>query len=107
MIDNRSNKYSYRGDNHVFAASDRPTVIHCQNDKLIYSNLNEGEVNYIASFDANSYPDSLVLVKPDSLEVGTMDNIQVRQVVVFVFPVHILSTISHNAETSCSKHSPT
>ena len=71
------NACRYRGNKHVFAASDRPTVIHCLNGKLVYSNLNEGEVNYIASFDAKSYPDCLVLVKPDSLEVGTMDNIQV------------------------------
>lgn len=68
----------YHGNDHVFAASDRPTVIHCMNNKLLYSNLNEGEVNHITSFDARNYPDSLVLVKPDSLEVGAMDNIQVR-----------------------------
>ena len=99
-------KYRYRGNNHVFAASDRPTVIHCQNDKLIYSNLNEGEVNYIASFDAKSYPDCLVLVKPDSLEVGTMDNIQVCYAPCLPTFIDILLTFSNTAETSCSKHSP-
>lgn len=67
----------YRGDAHVFAASDRPTVIHSTNGKLMFSNLNEGEVNHISSFGAKSYPDTLVLVKPDSLEVGSMDSIQV------------------------------
>ena len=30
--------------NYVFAACDRPTVIYSQNRKLVYSNLNEGEV---------------------------------------------------------------
>jgi DNA damage-binding protein 1 len=29
---------------YVFAACDRPTIIYSQNRKLIYSNLNEGEV---------------------------------------------------------------
>ena len=33
------------GATHVFAASDRPTVIHSANRKLLYSNLNEGEVH--------------------------------------------------------------
>lgn len=70
--------FRYRGDAHVFAASDRPTVIHSTNGKLMFSNLNEGEVNHISSFGAKSYPDTLVLVKPDSLEVGSMDSIQVR-----------------------------
>lgn len=32
------------GANHVFAASDRPTVIYFSNKKLLYSNLNENEV---------------------------------------------------------------
>lgn len=29
---------------HVFAASDRPTVIYSSNKKLLYSNVNENEV---------------------------------------------------------------
>ena len=33
-----------RGAAHVFAASDRPTVIYSANKKLLYSNLNENEV---------------------------------------------------------------
>jgi hypothetical protein len=53
-------------------------VIHNNGGKLLFSNLNESEVNHISSFDAKSYPDTLVLVKPDSLAVGTMDSIQVR-----------------------------
>ena len=32
------------GQSHVFAASDRPTVIYSNNRKLLYSNLNENEV---------------------------------------------------------------
>ena len=33
-----------RGASHVFAASDRPTIIYASNRKLLYSNLNENEV---------------------------------------------------------------
>jgi DNA damage-binding protein 1 len=32
------------GEGHVFAASDRPTVIYSANKKLLYSNVNEDEV---------------------------------------------------------------
>lgn len=32
------------GRSHVFAASDRPTVIYSANEKLLYSNVNENEV---------------------------------------------------------------
>ena len=32
------------GAKHVFAASDRPTIIHSANSKLVYSNLNEQHV---------------------------------------------------------------
>lgn len=33
------------GQSHVFAASDRPTVIYSANKKLLYSNVNENEVS--------------------------------------------------------------
>ena len=33
-----------RGASHVFAASDRPTIIFSSSRKLLYSNLNENEV---------------------------------------------------------------
>ena len=62
---------------HIFAASDRPTVIHSANGKLLYSNLNESEVNHIASFHTSSFPDSLALIKPTMLKIGSMDSIQV------------------------------
>jgi DNA damage-binding protein 1 len=47
----------------VFAASDRPTVIYSSNKKLVFSNLNEGEVNYMASFNSAAFPDSLAIAK--------------------------------------------
>lgn len=69
--------FRYHNEDFVFAASDRPTVIHSSNGKLLYSNLNENEVNYIASFTTASFPDSLALVKPNELVIGDMDSIQV------------------------------
>ena len=66
------------GVSHVFAASDRPTVIYSSNKKLHYSNVNEDEVGCLHSkpaklgsaapllyhsshFPCNSLPDSLAL----------------------------------------------
>lgn len=37
--------FSSGGQRHVFAASDRPTIIYSNNKKLLYSNLNENEVS--------------------------------------------------------------
>ena len=36
--------FQSNGIKHVFAASDRPTVIYSSNKKLLYSNVNENEV---------------------------------------------------------------
>lgn len=37
--------FKANGLHNVFAASDRPTIIYSANHKLLYSNLNEDEVN--------------------------------------------------------------
>lgn len=65
-----------RGAAAVFAASDRPTIVHSSSKKLLYSNLNENEVNFLASFHTPSFPDSLAIAKEGSLTIGTMDEIQ-------------------------------
>ena len=41
--------HSFRSNNtsYVFAASDRPTIIYSNNQKLLYSNLNEDEVRQL------------------------------------------------------------
>jgi hypothetical protein len=36
--------FTNKGVQHVFAGSDRPTIIYSSNGKLLYSNLNEDEV---------------------------------------------------------------
>jgi DNA damage-binding protein 1 len=38
--------FSSGGQRHIFAASDRPTIIYSNNKKLLYSNLNENEVSW-------------------------------------------------------------
>lgn len=64
------------GARHVFAASDRPTVIYYSNKKLLYSNLNENEVNFMTSFNSASFPNSLAIATESSMTVGTIDEIQ-------------------------------
>ncbi|CAI5964736.1 unnamed protein product, partial [Closterium sp. NIES-64] len=61
---------------HVFAASDRPTVVHSSNRKLLYSNVNLKEVTHMCSFNCASFPDSLALAKEGDLTIGSIDDIQ-------------------------------
>eukprot|EP00850_Spirogloea_muscicola_P009452 SM000053S17409 [mRNA] locus=s53:248703:257116:+ [translate_table: standard] len=61
---------------HVFAASDRPTVIYSSNRKLLYSNVNLKEVKHMCPFNSASFPDSLAIGKEGELTIGTIDDIQ-------------------------------
>ena len=40
----------------VFACSDRPTVIYSSNHKLVFSNVNLKEVNYMCPLHSEGYP---------------------------------------------------
>ena len=61
---------------HVFAGSDRPTVIHSNNGKLVYSNVNLREVTSVCPFSCDAFPDSLALVSETDLTIGSIDDIQ-------------------------------
>ena len=65
-----------RATTHVFAASDRPTVVYSSNKKLLYSNVNLREVNHMCSFNSESFPDSLAVASDSALTIGTIDDIQ-------------------------------
>lgn len=60
----------------VFACSDRPTVIYSSNHKLVFSNVNLREVNYMCPLNSEGYPDSLALANDSTLAIGTIDEIQ-------------------------------
>ena len=45
-------KFLSKGTTHVFAASDRPTVIYSNNKKLLFSNVNLKEVTQMTSFNS-------------------------------------------------------
>lgn len=76
----------------IFACSDRPTVIYSSNNKLVFSNVNLKEVNYMCSLDTNCYSDSLALVSDSDILFGTIDEIQklhIKTIPLFESPVKI------------------
>uniref|UniRef100_A0A1D1YWE8 DNA damage-binding protein 1 n=2 Tax=Anthurium amnicola TaxID=1678845 RepID=A0A1D1YWE8_9ARAE len=68
--------FSSKDTTHVFAASDRPTVIYSSNKKLLYSNVNLKEVSHMCPFNSAAFPDSLAIAKEGELLIGTIDDIQ-------------------------------
>ncbi|KAK1280307.1 DNA damage-binding protein 1 [Acorus gramineus] len=68
--------FSSKNTTHVFAASDRPTVIYSSNKKQLYSNVNLKEVSHMCPFNSAAFPDSLALAKEGELTIGTIDDIQ-------------------------------
>eukprot|EP01126_Amoeba_proteus_P030505 TRINITY_DN3014_c0_g1_i10.p1 TRINITY_DN3014_c0_g1~~TRINITY_DN3014_c0_g1_i10.p1 ORF type:complete len:1099 (-),score=193.96 TRINITY_DN3014_c0_g1_i10:112-3408(-) len=71
------NLFTSKGQDNIFACSNRPTVIyHSNNKKLLYSNVNLKEVSYMCDFNCPSFPDSLALSTGNSLTIGTIDEIQ-------------------------------
>lgn len=55
--------FSSKSTTHVFAASDRPTVIYSSNKKLLYSNVNLKEVSHMCPFNSAAFPDRYVFLK--------------------------------------------
>lgn len=49
--------FSSKDTTHVFAASDRPTVIYSSNKKILYSNVNLKEVSHMCPFNTAAFPD--------------------------------------------------
>eukprot|EP00884_Botryococcus_braunii_P023468 jgi/Botrbrau1/9805/Bobra.0322s0012.2 len=68
---------------HVFAASDRPTIIYSSNRKLLYSNLNESEVTVMTPFSPSGICEGLAIAKEGSLTIGTIDEVQKLHVRTF------------------------
>lgn len=68
--------FSSKNTTHVFASSDRPTVIYSSSKKLLYSNVNLKEVGHMCPFNSAAFPDSLAIAKEGELTIGTIDDIQ-------------------------------
>ncbi|KAG1406486.1 hypothetical protein G6F58_009813 [Rhizopus delemar] len=68
--------FSLNGVTHVFAASDKPSVVHSRNQKLVYSNVNLKEVRCATSFGCHAFPDAVALITKEGLIIGQMEEIQ-------------------------------
>ncbi|XP_033962614.1 LOW QUALITY PROTEIN: DNA damage-binding protein 1 [Pseudochaenichthys georgianus] len=80
----------------VFACSDRPTVIYSSNHKLVFSNVNLKEVNYMCPLNSEGYPDSLALANNSTLTIGTIDEIQklhIRTVPLYESPRSVRGSV--------------
>lgn len=69
-------KFTTNGTTHVFVASDKPSVIHSRNKKLVYSSVNLKEVRCGTSFNSVSFPDAVALITNNGLLIGQMEEIQ-------------------------------
>ncbi|RYG56889.1 hypothetical protein EON66_01770 [archaeon] len=65
-----------QGQTHIFAACDRPTILHSTSRKLVYSNVNQRNVTYMTAFHSSAFPESLALATESALSICTVDNIQ-------------------------------
>jgi DNA damage-binding protein 1 len=83
----------------IFACSDRPSVISTNNQKLIYSSVNLKQVDYMCSFNSETYQNCMALLTENGiLRIGTMDNIQklhIRTINLFETP----RRLAYQAET--------
>lgn len=70
--------FTTRGATHVFAACDRPTVVHASagGTKLLCSHVNLRAVTRVVGFHSAAFPDCLAVATPTSLLLGAVDDIQ-------------------------------
>lgn len=61
---------------HVFAASDRPSVVYSRGNKLLYSSVNLKNVGVMAPFNSETFPECLALATEEELLIGTVDEVQ-------------------------------
>ena len=70
----------------LFAASDRPAIIHTSSGKLVFSNVNLKEATHISPFDADGQsPDTLAIASEDTLLIGSID--EIRKLHIRSFPL--------------------
>lgn len=68
--------FRMNGCPYVFAATDRPAVVHEHNGKLVYSPLNESNVSHLCTFSTEALPGAVAMCKDDRLMITAIDAIQ-------------------------------
>jgi DNA damage-binding protein 1 len=90
-------QFHSKGVVNVFACCDRPTVVYSgAPGKLLYSNVNLTEVNVMASFHSESFPECLALASGTQLTIGTIDDIQKLHVKTVPLPGEQSRRIVHH-----------
>lgn len=80
------------GKSNIFACSDKPTIIYSNNRKLTFSDVDQPKVICMASLNNECYPEHLILVHYNQLEIGKIDKIQklhIRKVALSETPFRI------------------
>uniref|UniRef100_A0A0D9V2C3 DNA damage-binding protein 1 n=1 Tax=Leersia perrieri TaxID=77586 RepID=A0A0D9V2C3_9ORYZ len=67
--------FAMKDRTHVFAASDRPSVIYGRDKNLLYSHVNLKEVNHVCSFNTSVFPESLAIAEECQLSIQTIDDV--------------------------------
>ncbi|CAO3672742.1 unnamed protein product [Umbelopsis vinacea] len=70
------NTFSASGTTHVFAASDRPTVIHSSNHKILYSDVNLKDMSNITAFRNPSFENCIAFTTSAGVMIGQIDKVQ-------------------------------
>ncbi|KAI8583811.1 hypothetical protein K450DRAFT_220087 [Umbelopsis ramanniana AG] len=70
------NTFSAGGATHVFAASDRPTVIHSSNHKILYSDVNLKDMSNITAFRNPSFENCIAFTTSSGVMIGQIDQVQ-------------------------------
>ncbi|CAG0908094.1 unnamed protein product [Cyprideis torosa] len=85
-----------RGDQaSVFVCSDRPSVIHSVNKKLVFSSVNIKEVSYMCPLHTEAYPNSLSMATSSKFMIGNMIG-TIQSIPLGVTPLNI----AHQSSTS-------
>lgn len=68
--------FRMNGSPYVFAALDRPAVVHEHNGKLVFSPLNESNLTHLCTFSTEALPGAIAMCKDDRLMITAIDAIQ-------------------------------
>ena len=68
--------FRMNGSPYVFAALDRPAVVHEHNGKLVFSPLNESNLTHLCTFSTEAFPGAIAMCKDDRLMITAIDAIQ-------------------------------
>lgn len=60
----------------VFVTGNRPTVVYGRDTKVLYANVNVGEVSSACTFHSEPFPECLAFANDSTLMIGTIDSIQ-------------------------------